>query len=241
MDEVTTTTLEHLEKIAENSLYSKGIMVQSIEYCFKVMSRYAKFNDVLELGPAEGVMTRLLAENSTNLTLVEGSYLFCESLRENYRSATVIHSLFETYEPSCKFDTIVLSHVLEHVDNPVGLLSRLTDCLKPDGIVFCAVPNAMSIHRQTAVIMGILETETALNELDHHHGHKRVYYPELLRSHFRKSGLTIESFGGYWLKSFSNGQLEIISDEQITDGFMQLGEQYPDIAGEIYVVAKKTT
>ena len=232
------TTLENLENISKNSLYSAGVMQYSIAHSFNILSRYANFIDVLELGPAEGVMTHLISNRAQQLTLVEGSQLFCAALSNDFPDACVIHSPFESFEPATRFDTIVMGHVLEHVDDPVALLKRVKSWLSPNGIVFCSVPNAMSVHRQAAVIMGMLETESALNDLDRHHGHKRVYYPELLRQHFIQAGFRIDSYGGYWLKALSNKQLEAVCDESMVKGFMLLGERYPDIAAEIYVVAR---
>jgi trans-aconitate methyltransferase len=232
------TTLENLENISKKSLYSAGVMQYSIAHSFNILSRYANFINVLELGPAEGVMTHLLSHRAQQLTLVEGSQLFCGALSNDFPDACVIHSLFETFEPVIQFDTIVMGHVLEHVDDPVALLKRVKNWLTPNGIVFCSVPNAMSVHRQAAVIMGLLETESALNDLDRHHGHKRVYYPELLRQHFIQAGFGIDSYGGYWLKALSNKQLEAVCDESMINGFMLLGERYPDISAEIYVVAR---
>ena len=43
--------------------------------------------------------------------------------------------------PSGMFDLIILSHVLEHLNDPVGSLSILRDWLAPDGLIFIAVPN----------------------------------------------------------------------------------------------------
>jgi len=50
-------------------------------------------------------------------------------------------------------------HVLEHVDDPVAVLRLVKSWLKPGGRVLAAVPNARSIHRQAAVIMGLLPYE----------------------------------------------------------------------------------
>ncbi|WP_281051516.1 hypothetical protein [Thauera sp. GDN1] len=58
------------------------------------------------------------------------------------------------------------------------------------------------------------------------------------RGDFLKAGLSIEVSGGYWLKPVSNGQIERDWTPEMLDAFMVLGERYPDIAGEIYVVAK---
>lgn len=229
--------LEKIEKISENSLYSAGIMPIAIKHCFKILKRYIKGNKVLELGPAEGIMTELLMTLETELTVVEGSTQFCQKLRERYPKAKVIHSLFENFEPSEQFDSIVLGHLLEHVQDPVVLLGCLKKWLAPNGIVFAAVPNARSLHRQAAVLMKMLPAEDALNEMDLHHGHRRVFTPESFRNCFLNSGMNIEVFGGYWIKPISNSQIEKNWNTMMIEAFMQLGERYPDIAAELYVVA----
>jgi len=107
----------------------------------------------------------------------------------------------------------------------------------PRGRILAAVPNSRSLHRQAAVLMQLLPGEDALNEMDIHHGHRRVFSPESFRRCFLDAGLTIDIFGGYWLKPVSNRQIEQTWTPAMLDAFMQLGERYPDIAGEIYVVA----
>jgi hypothetical protein len=85
----------------------------------------------------------------------------------------------------------------------------------------------------------MLPFEEALNEADRHHGHRRVYNPETFRRDFLQAGLKIEVFGGYWLKPLSNAQLERDWNAELVAAFMALGERYPDIAGEIYIVANR--
>jgi len=85
--------------------------------------------------------------------------------------------------------------------------------------------------------MGLLASETSLNEADIHHGHRRVFDPESFRQCFLAAGLAVEVFGGYWLKPLANAQIEATWTPTMLEAFMQLGERYPDIAGEIYVVA----
>jgi 2-polyprenyl-3-methyl-5-hydroxy-6-metoxy-1,4-benzoquinol methylase len=213
-------------------------MPYSIKHCFAVMRRFVAGGDVLELGPAEGVMTELMVGAGYRMTLVEGSQKFCRDLSRRFPSARVVNSLFESYAPSVKFDAIVLGHVLEHVDDPVAIVKRAKDWLRPAGRMFAAVPNSRSIHRQAAVAMGLLARESALNDLDVHHGHQRVFDPESFRTVFTEAGLRIEAFGGYWLKPLSNRQLEMQWTPEMLSAFMALGERYPDIAAEIYVVAK---
>jgi 2-polyprenyl-3-methyl-5-hydroxy-6-metoxy-1,4-benzoquinol methylase len=231
-----------LENISNVSLYCAGVNSASIKYSFKIARRHMVGDSILELGPAEGVMTELLAATGNKLTLVEGSRLFCESLRNRFPTANTVHALFEEFESNELFENIMLGHVLEHVGDAVDILSRAKKWLKPrTGRLFAAVPNARSLHRQAAVIMGILPEEDTLNELDLHHGHRRVFNPETFRNSFARAGLKIEIFGGYWLKPVSNAQIEASWTPEMIEAFMVLGERYPDIAGEIYVVASRST
>jgi 2-polyprenyl-3-methyl-5-hydroxy-6-metoxy-1,4-benzoquinol methylase len=228
-----------LDKIAQNSLYAIGANKITIEYSFEVFSRHIQGTNILEMGPAEGVMTELLYTLGKKLTVVEGAETFCKSLKERFPNAEVVNSLFEQYQPSQKFDNIVLGHVLEHVDNPVEILRHAASWLSPQGKILAAVPNSRSLHRQAAVIMGLLPFEETLNDMDRHHGHRRVFNPETYRQAFLQAGLKVDVFGGYWLKPISSGQIEKTWSDEMLLAFMQLGERYPDIAGEIYVIASQ--
>jgi 2-polyprenyl-3-methyl-5-hydroxy-6-metoxy-1,4-benzoquinol methylase len=231
-----------LETISNVSLYSAGVNSASIKYSFKVAERHMVGDSILEMGPAEGVMTELLVATGKKLTLVEGSGLFCDALRRRFPQANIIHALFEEFQQNELFDNIILGHVLEHVEDPVDILSRARQWLKPGvGRLFAAVPNARSLHRQAAVIMGLLKEEHELNDMDRHHGHRRVYDPASLRADFQRAGLHIDIFGGYWIKPLSNAQIEASWTPDMVEAFMELGERYPDIAGEIYAVATRGT
>ena len=60
----------------------------------------------------------------------------------------------------------MLSHLLEHLENPVEALKHLKSICHKDTILYIIVPIAMSLHRQVAVKMGLLETPNSLNEND---------------------------------------------------------------------------
>ena len=228
---------DDIDRIAADSWYSKGANAAMVRYCARIWRRVWRGTSCLELGPAEGLMTASLAEVFPDLTIVEGSSTFCAELSRRYPTANVVCSLFEEFRPSRQFDVIVMGHVLEHVADPRALLSTARNWLGDDALVYAAVPNARSVHRQAAVLMGLLEEEHALNDTDRHQGHRRVYDPEGLRADFLATGYRIEIFGGYWIKPISNAQIDAQWSAEMLDAFMQLGERYPDIAAEIYVVA----
>lgn len=106
------------------------------------------------------------------------------------------------------------------------------------GRILAAVPNCNSIHRQAAVKMGLLSSAKELNDMDRYHGHRRVYSYREFKEDFMAAGLSVKKSGGYWLKPLSNKQIEETWDPAMIESFMELGECYPDIAAEIYVVAE---
>ena len=228
---------DRLDILAGASTYAAGVNTASILYAFRIFERHLRGDSILELGPAEGVMTSLLAGTGKSLTVVDGSKAFCESLATRFPTVHVVQCLFEEFAPARKYDNIVLGHVLEHVENPADIVARASRWLAPRGRILAAVPNSRSLHRQAAVLMNLLTSEDALNEADVRHGHRRVFNPESFRQCFLRSGLAIDLFGGYWLKPLSNRQIEQTWDAAMLEAFMRLGERYPDIAAEIYVVA----
>jgi 2-polyprenyl-3-methyl-5-hydroxy-6-metoxy-1,4-benzoquinol methylase len=182
-------------------------------------------------------MTQHLVKKYTDITVVEGSDVFCKQLEKQFPTIEIVNSLFEDYQPGKQFSNILLGHVLEHVEDPVQILKLVGEWLEPEGVILAAVPNSRSLHRQASVIMGIQAAEAAMSELDFHHGHRRIYDPESFRGDFVKASLQVAHYGGYWLKPVSNDQIHSSWTKQMLLAFMKLGERYPDIAAEIYVVA----
>lgn len=228
---------EQLNDYVRNYQYRNGVMQYATEYCGGIFMQNMVKGSVLELGPAEGVMTDMLYPYFSDYSIVDGASKFTDLLKKKYPNMTVTNCFFEDYEPRRKFDNIILGHVLEHVDNPVQILKLCKSWLEEGGKIISAVPNSHSLHRQAAVEMGLLKAENELNETDYGVGHQRVYNMELLQQHFIEAELKICKSGGYWIKPISNGQIESQWTEEMVKAYLVLGEKYPDISAEIYIVA----
>lgn len=227
-----------LNDIAFHSIYAKGVGRITTEYCGKLFMRYMLSGNVLELGPAEGVMTEILYKHWNDYTVVDGAESFIENIKKTYPQIKAYHSYFENFKPDEQFDNIILGHVLEHVDNPGQVLKLCKGWLKRGGRILSAVPNSDSLHRQAAVKMGLLETTTSFSEKDIRHGHQRIYNYHSFIQEFIHAGYEIVASGGYWLKPLSDKLIEKDWFQDQINAFLELGEKYPEIAGEIYVIAK---
>lgn len=227
-----------LNQIAVNSIYAKGVGKITTQYCGKIFERYMIEGNVLELGPAEGIMTEILYKKWKDYTVVDGAEYYIKRIKERFCDIQTYSCMFEEFEPQNQYDNIILGHVLEHVENPNKVIRLCKKWLKSNGRLLSAVPNSESIHRQIAVKMGLLDQTTSFSEKDVRHGHQRIYNYYSFAQEFINAGCEIIMRGGYWLKPLSDSLIEKDwNDEQIY-AFLELGEKYPEIAGEIYVIAK---
>ena len=184
---------------------------------------------VLDLGYGDGLFFPKLATES-DLTVIEGSKSLVEKARAfaatNGLSAQVEHCLFENFETEKRFDVILASHVLEHVDNPVKLMLKLKMLLKPGGIIIGIVPNAESFHRKLGLVMGINRKLDELSPRDMMVGHQRVYSLMSLISDLSAAGFRLTNHRGFFVKVLANSQM-IHLEEAVVLGMLQLSDGMP--------------
>jgi 2-polyprenyl-3-methyl-5-hydroxy-6-metoxy-1,4-benzoquinol methylase len=227
-----------VETIAQNVRFGEGFNGKLIEYRYETFQSAFKGESCLELGCGDGEMTKYLLDDFEHVTALDAAKAYCEIVSDlESDSLKVVNSTVEEFIPDQEFDTIILAHLLEHVEEPVSLLTEVSDWLSPNGRIIISVPNANSIHRQAGVEMGLLESIYELNDRDHEIGHKRVYDWRTFRADIEDSGLSVINQGGVFLKPLTNGQIEEFFDEGMQDAFFRLGQMYPKISAELYSVA----
>lgn len=206
------------------------------------LKQYFKGDSCLEMGSAEGAGTPFLLEHFSHVTIVDGSQAAIDSVLKQNPSPKLkgVHSYFESMDFGQElFDTIVLAHILEHVDTPQVTLSQAVKFMKPDGVLIIDVPNGNSLHRQVGVKMSLLKTKVSLNEADLSIGHQRVYEPDTFKQELEKANLKIIHFGGMFLKVLSNSQTEKVFNDEQLEALFKVGEDNPEIAAEMFAVCVK--
>jgi len=134
----------------------------------------------------------------------------------------IIHSLFEEYEPKEQYDSIVMSCILEHVEDSVSVLKKAASWLKPDGVIIDIVPNMISLHRRIGYHCGMLKSLDELSENDHAVGHRRLYTVESLKDEINQAGLFPGELQGVFLKPLSSDKLIDWSDK-LLEAFDKMG------------------
>jgi 2-polyprenyl-3-methyl-5-hydroxy-6-metoxy-1,4-benzoquinol methylase len=200
---------------------------------------------LLELGSFKGEFTKRLIPYFSDITCVEASgEAVMEAAKELGGRATIIQGLFEEVVLERKFDNVVLTHVLEHLDNPVDLLRRVNDeWLTDSGYLFLVCPNANAPSRQIAVKMGLISHNEAITPAEREHGHRITYTLDTLERDARAGGLEVVLRSGIFFKALANFQwdrllhTDIISKEYL-EGCYQLGQLYPDLCSSVFLLCK---
>lgn len=201
---------------------------------------------LLELGSFRGDFTRLLLPHAADITCVEASAEAVAAARRTLEGRVRwVHGLFEEVELPGRYDQVVMTHVLEHLDDPVRVLRRVEgEWLAEGGRLFLACPNANAPSRQIAVRMGLIPHNAAVTPAEEAHGHRRTYKLDTLERDARAAGLRTVFRGGIFFKALANFQwdrllkTDIVSPDYL-EGCYQLGQLYPDLCASVYLVCER--
>ena len=215
-------------------------------YMLKSFEPFFKEGNFLELGSFQGNFTRRFLPHFNDITCVEASDEAIEIAKKEFGDKVkFINSMFETAELPTKYDNIVLTHVLEHIDDPIKVMKRINDeWLSDNGRFFLVCPNANAPSRQIAVKMGLITHNSAVTPAEAEHGHRITYSLDTLERDAKAAGLKVVHRSGIFFKALANFQwdrllnTDIISKEYL-DGCYQLGQQYPDLCSSIFLMCEK--
>ncbi len=202
--------------------------------------------NLLELGSFKGDFTKHITSFFDDITCVEASNEAIETAKKELGDkAKYVNSLFETVALPAKYDNILLTHVLEHLDDPVAVMKRINDeWLSVHGRLFLVCPNANAPSRQIAVKMGLITHNSAITPAEREHGHRITYTLDTLERDASAAGLRVVYRSGIFFKALANFQwdrlltTDIISPEYL-EGCYQLGQQYPDLCSSIFLLCEK--
>jgi len=215
-------------------------------FMLKSFIPFFKKGNLLELGSFKGDFTKRFLPYFDDITCVEASKEAIEIARKEIGDKIkYVEALFETVKLPSKYDNIILTHVLEHLDEPVSVMKRINDeWLSDTGRFFLVCPNANAPSRQIAVKMGLISHNAAVTPSEKAHGHRITYSLDTLERDATAAGLKVVHRSGIFFKALANFQwdrllnTDIISKEYL-EGCFQLGQQYPDLCSSIFLMCEK--
>jgi 2-polyprenyl-3-methyl-5-hydroxy-6-metoxy-1,4-benzoquinol methylase len=125
-------------------LHEKLIIEREIKHSRKLLDK-EKFS-VLDVGCGTGWTSSIWARHGADVTGLEPSPPRARIARERH-GFTVIESHVEGLDTSLKFDVIIIRHVLEHLENPLQVITNLRPHLEENGLLLVIVPNIDCIGR----------------------------------------------------------------------------------------------
>ncbi|MEN9799547.1 MAG: hypothetical protein RL653_3244 [Pseudomonadota bacterium] len=138
---------------------------------------------VLEVGAGIGTMTQQLAPGRELLVALELDAFYVERLRNLFRDTPNVRPVLSGVEQADwerlrteRFDSVVMSNVLEHIEDDVGALRNLRSVLPEGGRLVLFVP----------ALQGVF------GSLDEAVGHHRRYEEGPLRSVMEQAGFEVE-------------------------------------------------
>lgn len=214
-------------------------------YMVRSFQPFFRPGSVLELGSYKGDFTSRLTHHFNDITCVEASdEALSEARKRLGGAATFIRSRFEVVSLPKRYDNIILTHVLEHLDDPVALLRRVNEeWLAEGGRLFLVCPNANAPSRQIAVKMGLIDKNSAVTPAESAHGHRITYALDTLERDATQAGLRVVHRSGIFFKALANFQwdrllqTDIVSKDYL-DGCYALGQQYPDLCASIFLLCE---
>lgn len=136
-----------------------------------------KGSSILDFGAGVGTFSKILRDRGYNPLCVEIDKDECAHLRAD--GFTVFENLDDVPDESC--DLIYSLNVLEHIEDHVGVMTKLQKKLKPTGKLFIYVPAFQLLY----------------SDFDAMLGHFRRYHIPDLRKVLVDSGYTIEKIRYY--------------------------------------------
>lgn len=245
MDSKRDYNVEIVDAIDRKYAYSFDFDVMH-PYMIKSFEPFFRQGSLLELGSFKGDFTRRFLSHFDDITCVEASDVAMEEARKKLgNNVKFVNSLFEKAALPTRYDNIVMTHVLEHLDDPVLVLKRVNEeWLADNGRFFLVCPNANAPSRQIAVKMGLISHNATVTPAEAEHGHRCTYTLDTLERDAVAAGLKVVHRSGIFFKALANFQwdrllqTDIISKEYL-EGCYKLGQHYPDLCSSIFLMCER--
>ena len=132
------------------------------------------------------------------------------------------------------FEHILLSNLLEHLDDPGSVLPLMKGLLAPGGSIHILSPNCESLNRRIGVRMGVLASIREIPECEVLLGHKHALSVADVSEMIAGAGLEEVECRGVFLKPVPTPEMIQWPDARIDAFFDIAAEIPPELCHEVY-------
>jgi len=218
----------------------------------KVLASLEKYphKSILEIGCGSDPIFPF-CKDFDDYTIVDPSQTAKKRVKKLSLKRPNIHFVPKYFEEAYKslkttkgFDFILMSAILHEAPDPNKLLRAVYDVCQENTIMHINVPNVSSFHRFLALEMGIIKSLFEKSEAELKLGRTTNFDKEALYGILEKNGFQVVSFETYFVKLFSNEQMNNflnlgIVDKSILVGLEKMNKYMPDFGCEMYEKKKK--
>ena len=167
MDKDAPSHAEELEKIGEGDFWSN---VKT-----KLILGMIEGKNILDVGCGACTLSKILLEKSYNVTVIDSDEKAVEIAKK--KGLMGFKADIADWKTSTKFDCVIASDVLEHIDDDKFVIRKIYAILKPGGCLILNVPSYKFLFGKHDIYLG----------------HKRRYSDGELKAKLEESGFEIES------------------------------------------------
>lgn len=127
---------------------NNGPFIPRAKFVLNVLKPYlSEANCFMDIGCAEGTLLNLIEEEYPKIKTygIEPSTRFGEYANQKIKGKIFVNNYqkFIKQNPNQKFDILAITHVLEHILNPITFLENIKLMMRTDSILYIEVPNIM--------------------------------------------------------------------------------------------------
>ena len=128
-------------QVQDRVIYDENTVVgEKTRESLKQIERFSRFGRLLDVGCSSGKLLWLAKRHGWSVYGVELNRDTAQIANDNGLCVSVGELASASYSPAF-FDAIHLGDVIEHVQDPEGLLSQVSALLKSDGVIVLVTPN----------------------------------------------------------------------------------------------------